>query len=242
MKTGILYGIGVGPGDPDLITVRGAELLKVSRHVFVPKARIKAESVALRIAEKYVHSEARVVEVLFPMIEDKDELRRHWQTSAKEISRVLLRGEDACFLTLGDALLYSTYIYMVRALKEILPEAKIVTVPGINSFSAAAALTSFPLGESRKPLIVIPAADDLESVRWALDHSGTVVLMKVGKRLADIVALLESRDLLRNSVFVARAGMEGQVIETDMARLKGADDKVGYLSVILVDAEKGNAP
>ena len=235
---GNLYGIGVGPGEPGLITVKGAELLSTCRHVFVPKARVKAESVALRIAGEYLNRDAHIYEVLFPMIEDKDELKRHWETSAKLISEVLVRGEDACFITLGDTLLYSTYIYLVRALREIIPDVKIVTVPGINSFSAAAALTDFPLGESRKPLTIIPAANDLNSVRSALDNNGTIVLMKVGKRLREIIALLEEKDLLQSSVFVARAGMEGQHIETDMTKLKGADEKTGYLSVILVDAER----
>ncbi len=242
MKRGTLYGIGVGPGEPGLITVKGAEILSSCRHVFVPKAREKAESVALRIAGKYISPEAEVHEVLFPMTEDKADLKRYWEASARLIAEILTRGEDACFLTLGDTLLYSTYIYLVRALREVLPDAKIVTIPGINSFSAAAALTGFPLGESRKPLIVIPAADDLDSVRSALDQDGTVVLMKVGKRLREIIALLEEKGLIRKSVFAARVGMEGERIETDMTKLKEADEKTGYLSVILVDAgRKGKA-
>ena len=242
MKQGTLYGIGVGPGEPGLITVKGAEILSGCRHVFVPKAREKAESVALRIAGKYVGPEAEVYEVLFPMTEDKHDLKRYWEASARKIAEILSRGEDACFLTLGDTLLYSTYIYLVRALREVLPDANIVTIPGINSFSAAAALTGFPLGESRKPLIVIPAADDLESVRSALEQDGTVVLMKVGKRLQEIIALLEEKGLIRKSVFAARVGMEGERIETDMTKLKEADEKTGYLSVILVDAgRKGTA-
>jgi precorrin-2/cobalt-factor-2 C20-methyltransferase len=242
MKRGTLYGIGVGPGEPGLITVKGAEFLSSCRHVFVPKAREKAESVAFRIAGKYISPEAEVYEVLFPMTEDKDDLKRYWAASARMIAEILSRGEDACFLTLGDTLLYSTYIYLVRALREILPDARIVTIPGINSFSAAAALTGFPLGESRKPLIVIPAADDLESVRAALDQDGTVVLMKVGKRLREIIALLEEKGLIGESVFAARVGMEGERIETDMTKLKEADEKTGYLSVILVDAgKKGKA-
>jgi len=109
---------------------------------------------------------------------------------------------------------------------------------GVNAFSAAAALTGFPLGEGKRPLLVIPVSDDLDVVREALDGERTVVLMKVGRRLPEIVALLEARGLANRSVFVARAGLEGQRVETDLTKLKAEGAELGYLSVILVPAER----
>lgn len=238
MKYGKFYGIGVGPGAPELLTLRGKEILETCPHVFVPKARIKSESVALAIAGKFVGEKSQVHEVVFPMVSDKEELQSHWDDCARQIADVISAGQDACFLTLGDALLYSTYIYLVRSLKNILPDVEVATVPGINSFSAVAALTGFPLGEGKKPLMVVPAGDDLETVRNALDNDWTVVIMKVGARLQDILSLLDERGLMDSAVFVARAGLDGERIETDMRKLVGLDDKTGYLSVIIVDAER----
>ena len=238
MKKGTLYGVGVGPGDPGLITVKGRDVIGACRHVFAPKARIKAESLALQIAGRYAAADAQIHEVVFPMVEDESVLERHWNECAAEIVALLAAGDDVCFLTLGDTLLFSTHIYLMRAVKALAPEAAIVTVPGVNSFSAAAALTGFPLGEGKKPLLVIPVSDDLDVVRAALDGERTVVLMKIGKRLPQIVALLEERGLARGSVFVARAGLEGERVQIDLTNLKAAEAQLGYLSVILVPAER----
>lgn len=238
MKKGTLYGIGVGPGDPGLITVKGREVIGACRHVFAPKARIKSESLALQIAGRYAGAGAQIHEVVFPMVEDEAVLARHWNECAAGIVALLEAGEDVCFLTLGDTLLYSTHIYLVRAVKALSPEAGIVTIPGVNAFSAAAALTGFPLGEGKRPLLVIPVSDDLEIVREAIDGERTVVLMKVGKRLPEIVALLEERGLAQRSVFVARVGLEGERVETDLTKLRDGGELLGYLSVILVPAER----
>jgi precorrin-2/cobalt-factor-2 C20-methyltransferase len=236
MKPGTLYGIGIGPGDPELITLKGARLIGACQHLFVPKARTAAESVALAIARPLVGPEARIEELLFPMTADRGELAEKWDAAAGRVAAVLESGEDACFLTLGDPLLYSTYIYLVRALRKRLADLDIITVPGIMAFGAAAALTAFPVGEGREPVTIVPAADDLAAVRRALAAGGTIVLMKIGKRLPEVLDLLESGGLLGKSVFVSRATMADQRIETDLRRLKAEGPEAGYLSIILVHA------
>ena len=236
MKTGALYGIGVGPGDPELITVKGANLLKNCKHLFVPKARMKSESVAYAIIGNYVNGDTNVHELLFPMVTDKMELNKRWKESAEKIAEVLRTGSDACFVTLGDSLLYSTYIYLLRALKEVLPEAEIFTVPGVTAFSNVAALTNFPVGEAKEPVTIIPSADDFTPLKDALKRGGTVVLMKVGKRLQATLEVLEEADVMDDAVFVAYAGMEGQRIETDLRKLKNQSPETGYLSTILIHA------
>ncbi len=234
MKAGVLHGIGVGPGDPDLITVKGAALLSRCEYLFVPKARPAAESLALRIAERHVGPGAEVRELVFPMLKDRSELEIWWGRAAGEVAEVLREGHDACFLTLGDPLLYSTYIYLIEALKEILPEARIETVPGIAAMNAAAALTGFALGEGKETVTVVPAADDLSDVRRALGRPGTVVLMKIGKRLQRVLEVLGELGLTEDAVFVCRAGLEDQRVETDVRRLRGEGEKAGYLSIMLV--------
>lgn len=234
MKTGTLFGIGIGPGDPELITVKAVRILERCRHVFVPTARNEVRSVALEIARDYIHSDAVIQEMVFPMTTDQQKLRIHWEASARAVADVLERGSDACFLTLGDAFLYSTYIYLVRALRKVLPQVTIVTVPGVTAFSAAAALAEFPVGEAKERVTIIPTADDLEDLKNALESGGTVVLMKIGKRLHHILALIESYGLLDHGVFVSRAGMNNERVVKHLGELKGEDDNTGYLSIILV--------
>jgi precorrin-2/cobalt-factor-2 C20-methyltransferase len=234
MKTGIFYGIGVGPGDPELITMKGAKALARCRDVFVPKARLEGDSTALGIAGHYLSADSRVHELLFPMTSDQAELARCWEDAANRIAQVLERGDDACFLTLGDPLLYSTYIYVLRALRRRVPELEVSTVPGITSFSAAAALTEFPVGEAREPITIVPTADDLDAVRTALRGAGTLILMKIGKRLGRVLDLLEEAGLMERAVFVSNAGQVGQHVETNLYRLREEGFEAGYFSIMLV--------
>jgi precorrin-2/cobalt-factor-2 C20-methyltransferase len=221
------------------VTVKAAAVLAATPHVFVPKARAASDSLALDIARRYLRDDATVRELLFPMTADRATLHRSWAASAEAIAPVLESGADACFLTLGDPLVYATYIYLLRALQARLPEARAVTVPGIPAFCAGAALVNFPLGEGKQLLTVVPAADDLASVREALGRGGTVALMKIGPRLPEILTLLREAALLERAVFVSRVGLPGQRVELDLTALSGAEVETGYLSVILVHAGGG---
>lgn len=238
VNPGVFYGIGVGPGDPELITVKAASILAHCQHVFAPKPDISRDSTAIDIAGQFISPEARIYPLTFPMTADQSVLSRCWSDAATQVLSVLKQGDDACFLTLGDSLLYSTYIYLLRELQSAHPDIHVVTIPGVNSFSAAAALTNFPLGEGRESVHIVPAADDLESVRRSFKAGGTVVLMKVGGRLSDILRLLNEEDLLSHAVFVARAGQAGQRVVTDLKTLEAATAQTGYLSTILVHAGK----
>jgi precorrin-2/cobalt-factor-2 C20-methyltransferase len=238
VKTGTFYGLGVGPGDPELLTVKAAAVLSGCAHVFVPKARISAESVALEIARRYLRPGAEVRELVFPMTPDQEELEQRWRESAEAIAPVLRAGSDVCFLTLGDPLVYSTYIYLVRALEQQLPGLKAVTVPGITSFCAAASATQFALGEGKELITIVPTSDDLDVLRRALTSNGTVVLMKIGKRLREILRILEETGLIDHSVFVSHAGLARERIELDLRKLCADDPEAGYLSVIIVHASR----
>jgi len=238
MKTGIFYGIGVGPGDPQLITMKGVRVLNNCKHVFVPKARTASDSVALSIAGIYLGSQVKVYELVFPMTSNSTELKERWDDSAEQVAKVLETGEDACFLTLGDPLLYSTYIYLLRSLRERIKDIEAVTIPGITAFSAAAALTDFAVGTAKEQVTIVPTADDMTAVKEALHRGGTIVLMKIGKRLHDILEIIEENGLISRSVFVSRAGMPDQRIETDLRILRNACPEEGYLSIILIHASK----
>ncbi len=245
MREGTLYGIGVGPGDPEWITVQGARILASCQQVCVPKSRREADSVALEIARRYLRSDAVIHELTFPMTDDEEVLRRSWRAAASQVATILDTGADCCFLTLGDPLLYSTYIYLLRELRALYllrelralgPNVKVVTVPGVAAFSAAAAVANFPVGQGQQLVTIVPASDDLGQLARALDRGGTVVLMKVGRRLQRVLDELEARNLLDQAVFVSHAGLPQQKLETDLRRLRGLPEEVGYLSIILVQA------
>ncbi len=162
MTMGTLYGIGVGPGDPEWMTVKAVKILAACRHVCVPRSGLASDSVALEIARNYLRPDAVVHEQSFPMTADADRLRQHWHAAAAEVYELVRRGEDCCFLTLGDALLYSTYIYLLRELQAIDPAVPVVTVPGVTAFSAAAALANRPVGEGKQLVTIVPVSDDLQ--------------------------------------------------------------------------------
>jgi precorrin-2/cobalt-factor-2 C20-methyltransferase len=236
MTIGVFYGIGIGPGDPDLITIKAANILSQCKTVFVPKARATEESTALAIAAGHLHPRADIRELVFPMTMDKAKLRQSWIDNAEEVAAALKTGEDAAFLTLGDAMLYSTYIYLVRALRDVLPDAGIVTIAGITAFSAAAALTNFPVGTGKLPATIVPTSDDLAELREILQRKGTKVLMKIGRRLDAILEVLEEAGMLDRSLLVSRVGMDNQRVDTNLRALLGRNSDVGYLSIILVPA------
>lgn len=236
MNKGTLYGIGVGPGDPQWITVKAALLLGDCRHVCVPRSSAAADSVALDIARVYLRADAVVHEITFPMTADKEVLAASWRAAAEQVNAILAGGDDCCFLTLGDAMLYSTWIYLLRELRAIDPAAHVVIVPGVTAFSAAAALTETPIGEGRQRVTIVPGSGDWGAFMRALDAGGTVVLMKVGKHLARVLDELDARNLLERGVFVSRAGQAGQRVVTDLRSLRGEPEEAGYLSIVIVQA------
>ena len=240
-QLGKFYGLSVGPGDPGLVTVRAADVLRSCPHLFVPKSREARASLALEIVKDYVGEDAQIRELHFPMTKDASKLGESWDRAAQGVVEVLDRGEDACFVTLGDASLYSTYIYLVRALRRVRPGVEIETVPGVNSFSAAAARADFPVGEGMDKVAVVPVSDDVGQLRPVLEQFETVVLMKVAKSLPQIIDLLEDMGMAQRAVFVAKAGQEGERVETDLLKLRDADEKVAYLATILVHTRGGQA-
>jgi precorrin-2/cobalt-factor-2 C20-methyltransferase len=240
VMAGTLYGIGIGPGDPDLITVKGVQCLARCRHVVVPKASESAESTALRIVRKYLNPAAGIHEAVFPMTTRQERLAARWREAASFVASLLSHGEDVCFPTLGDPFLYSTYIYLVRALRKIQPEAHIVTIPGVTAFSAAAAVAEFAVGEGKQSVTIIPTADDPAALRDALKRRGTVVIMKIGKRLDAVLDALEEHGARESGVFAAHVGMGQEHVETDLHKLRGCAKETGYLSIILTQTGTGD--
>jgi len=231
---GRFFGIGIGPGDPELLTVKAVRLLAESDVIYVPKARTKAESLARKIVAGYVDSEEKFCEVELTMGKTAKELKSSYDLSARRIIGDLRQGKQVAYLTLGDPMLYSTYIYLTEALRRQCPDIAIETVPGIPSFGAAAALANISLAEKNERVIILPVPEDLTDLKNILRRFDTVILLKVAKKLAEVIDLLGECDCINNAVFISHAGLENQTIERDLKRLRLEENEQGYLSIIIV--------
>lgn len=234
---GILYGIGLGPGDPELITVKAVNLLSRLEHVFIPRARGSESGLAGVIVSRYLRKDAKTIDLEFPMRRDHDEVRRNWNLNCDLICDLLKTGKDAGFVTLGDPTVFSTYLYLLEAISERAPEFRSVTIPGVSAFSAAASLCNFPLGYGDMPLTILPASEDPDIVEQSLRKGGSYVFMKIGRRLDGLARGIEKARNVKRLSFVARAGLEKEIVLEDLNEIKKLDEKSGNLSVLLVQVD-----
>ncbi|SHH99940.1 precorrin-2/cobalt-factor-2 C20-methyltransferase [Sporobacter termitidis DSM 10068] len=231
---GTLYGVGVGPGDPELLTLKAARIITESGLIAVPKSG-DGERVALGIARQAVAAiEAKpLLELDMPMTKDAAVLRSSHKNAAESIIGHLRQGTDVAFLTLGDPSVYSTYIYVHRLVRAAGFEAEII--PGVPSFCAVAAKLSDALVETSEPLHVIPGS--YGNLRDSLRLNGTKVFMKSGKAFGEVRSALQSEGLLEKARMVANCGMKDERVYDSLADV---DASACYFSVIVVkDARNG---
>ena len=237
MITHKLTAVGLGPGDPELITIKGLRAIKAAELIFVPQSKEGDRSLALRIVEGYIDTgRQQVVPLALPMTRNSDELAPAWRSAADEIARYFTdtNHTSGVYLLLGDPLLYGTFIYIWSELQARYRDIEIEIVPGITSFAAAAALTQTPLGTTSDRVAILPASYEVNptQLQRLLADFDTVILMKVGLVLPAIIRTLEELDLLSTSVYVERVGMPEERVVTDLGTLRAATGP--YLSLILV--------
>lgn len=230
-KKGRLAGIGVGPGDPELLTLKGKRLMEESDFIVIP-ASGKDVNIAYTIGVSAVPAIKKkdILEVNMPMIRDKEELARCHRRAADQIIEKLDRGENGVFLTLGDPTVYSTYIYVHDIITALGYETEIV--PGIPSFCAAAAKLNIGLTDAEKALHIIPAS--YEGLEEHLNLDGTRVLMKSGKSLGKVKDILTRRDDLVVKMAV-RCGMENEKLYHSAEEI---EEDAGYFSLLIVKGAK----
>ena len=227
--SGIFYGIGVGPGDPELLTMKAIHAIEKVDVLIAPKTEKKEGSVALMIAKPYLKPEVEIVYQVFPMVKNFADSTEAWEANKAEILGLLRGGKNVAFLTLGDPMFYSTYIYVYRLLEhEGIP---IETIPGIPAFAAIGSKLGYPIVEGNEILSIIPATADMESIRKAVEASDNVVLMKVYKNFQEIAGLLEENDMAEQAVMVSRCGLPDEKRIDDIGRHR--NEPVNYLSTIL---------
>jgi precorrin-2/cobalt-factor-2 C20-methyltransferase len=166
------------------------------------------------------------------MRKDEAELLPFWEETAAEVAQRVRAGQDVAFITIGDPLLYSTFLYLYRIFRDQYPEIRIEIVPGITSVGAAAAAAGVPLGISADRLAILPATYEEAQLRQTLLDFDTVVLMKVSRVFDRVYRLLKELGLERSGVFVRRVGSSEEEVVTDLASLVGR--KLDYLSLLIV--------
>jgi len=237
-KTGILYGIGVGPGDPDLITIKAAKILSRVETVFAAASTKNHHSLAVNIAKRHLPEGTAVKMLRFPMTRDKDETRKAWLANARIIIEELEKGDNAAFLTLGDSLTYSTYGYIARYVQVIAPHIMIVTVPGITSYQAAAARLNTPLVEGEESLMVVSGAKGGDRLRELTTKPENIVFLKAYRNVKDIKSAIEEIGMYASCVGVKNCGHPNEEIVPDIEEL--SKRKPDYWTLIIAKQNSKN--
>lgn len=232
MQSGILYGIGVGPGDPDLITLKAVKILSSVAVVFAAASTKNSHSLAMEIVSPHLAEGVPVVALGFPMTRDKKMLAGAWQENARKVVNVLKKGKDAAFITLGDPMIYSTFGYIMHTIEETDPGIPIEIIPGITSYQAGAAAAGQILAEAEESYAVISGALGSQKLKDIIDHTDSVVMLKVYRNYKEILDTLNELDLTARSVLISRCGLNGEEIEGNLN--DRADTSPPYLSLLLI--------
>lgn len=230
MEKGKLYGVSVGPGDPELLTLRAVRVLSEVDCVAAPDVGGSSRT-ALRIVERYIQGK-QIVDCASPMTNDRIRTGAAYDVIADELSVLLDGGKSVAFVTLGDASVYSTWSYVCKRMEG--RGYDIEVVPGVTSFCAAAAELREPLCERDGQLLVSPVAAGNPSA--ALAVPGTKVFMKSGRKLGELRELLREHGLASGASLVANCGLPGEQV---VKGLDSLEELPGYMSVVIVkDARK----
>lgn len=228
-----VYAVGVGPGDPELLTRKAERVLRQAGVILAPVSNPGEASVALETVREFLdEGRQEIIIHQFPMTSDRSRLIPAWQEAAALIAGRALAGKDVAFITIGDPLLYSTFIYLLRIFRESYPQIAIEIVPGISSINTSAAVACVPLAEADERIAIVPATAGMEKVIEALAAYDTVVLLKVKPLFREILEALRRMGRERCTLFVERVGSDRQKVLTDFAEI--SRHTPDYLSLMIV--------
>ena len=232
MELGTLYGIGVGPGDPELIPLKGLKRLEAVPVVAFPAGVGGKPGIARQIVDRWLGPSQVQLALRFPYVRDETVLEAAWLEAAEEVWYYLVRGEDVAFVSEGDVSFYSTFAYLAAAVQKLHPLVRVEAIPGVVSPAAAATSLGFPLAIRDRSLAVLPALYTMAQLETALDWADVVVLMKVNSVYQEVWEVLHRRGLLDSSYVVERATWP------DMVIYRGLRDrpnlKLPYFSLAIV--------
>ena len=227
-----MYGISVGTGDPELITVKGLRILQTSQVVAFPSGINNRQGIARSIVECWLKPEQTLLPLEFPYLQDEQKLIDAWKKAAERVWQYLKQGIDVSFACLGDVSFYSTFTYLAQTLQEFYSDVKIETIPGVCSMMAIASVLEIPLTVNRQKLVVLPALYSVEELKTALNWAEVIVLLKVSSVYEQVWQILHSRNLLSSSSIVEKATFADRKIYRDLSHLSKLE--LSYFSILLI--------
>jgi precorrin-2/cobalt-factor-2 C20-methyltransferase len=234
-----LIGIGVGPGDVELLTVKAVKAIHNADIIMCPASKEDRPSIALSIIESIIDKSKNqeIIKLIFPMTKDKDILEASWKRNAKIMAETVLKGKNVVYITIGDPYLYSTWIYMHRDLKEKYPDMDISVVPGIVSIFSFASKVGISVAEGAEKVAIIPSCYDLSSVKEIAKYSESMIFLKDGRYFDQVIEVLKEAGFPDNSLFAIGQdlGTDNEIIRT-MTLGEVNDDTLTtkYFSILVV--------
>ena len=229
---GSLYGVGVGPGDPELLTLKALRILQQVPVVCAPQSETSQESYALDIVRQFlVEGKQEILRIPFPT-DDAEGAAAVWRDAADTLGEYLLQGKDVAFITEGDPMLYSTFAYVLESVCTQYPGVSVEIIPGVSSVMAAAASAGVPLVTHGQRLAILPAVYGIDDLSEAIASYDTVILMKVNRTLLQALANLEQLGLAGKGIYVRRASTAREEVVTDLGRL--SDEDLDYFSLLII--------
>ncbi|HEY9672383.1 MAG TPA: precorrin-2 C(20)-methyltransferase [Waterburya sp.] len=232
VQVGTLYGVSVGPGDRELITLKGLRILKQAPVVAFPAGVQGKPGIAQQIVEEWMGSHQVKLALTFPYVQDVVTLTQAWQLAAQQVWHYLHSGQDVAFVCEGDVSFYSTFTYLAQTLQQMHPESVVQTIPGVCSPMAAASVLEIPLTVRQERLVVLPALYNVGELETILDWADVVVLMKVSSVYPEVWKVLQQRHLLEHAFVVERATLPEQIIYKDLCDHPTL--KLPYFSLLIV--------
>lgn len=226
MTKGKLIGVGLGPGDPELVTVRSARLISSAKVIAYP-ALPGTESFARRIAESYIAEDTHEIVMEIPMTQERGPAQAAYDLGAARIAEALDLGEDVIVLCEGDPFFYGSFMYLHARLAE---NYDVEVVPGVTSVAASTAAVQRPLVARNETLMTIPAPLPSTTIRHRIESSDSVAILKLGRHLGRVRAILRELGLAGNALYIERATLDQEVL----LPLEEAPDPAPYFSMILV--------
>jgi precorrin-2/cobalt-factor-2 C20-methyltransferase len=242
---GRFIGIGVGPGDPELITVKAIKSLQAVEVICVPKSKARKPSMALKMVKEILNERqkpAEILELIFPMTKDELNNRKLWMENASIVATKAKSGNVA-FITLGDPMLYSTFLYLYECVKETYPKIELEIIPGITSVTAAAAAAKLPLAENEEVVSIVPSNLNPAKIEETAKHADTLVVMKCAHHIKEFIPILLKAGFSSNSTIalVKRCTLpEEKVLVGKLNNVKDWDITEDYFSVAII--KKRQAP
>jgi precorrin-2/cobalt-factor-2 C20-methyltransferase len=240
MNYGTLYGVGVGPGAPDLMTLRSVQVLKTVPVIAIPRRSEYSPSLAWEIARPNlgeVPGQERLF-LTFPMTKDPERLRPAWDDAFSQIGQRLDRGLSVAFITEGDPLVYSTFIYLLGEASRRWPGVSVEIVPAVSSITAVPAVTRTPLADGQERIAILPATYGVDDLADVLRQFDTVILMKVGSVMPTVVEALEREGLVDRAFYVSKATTGNERVVHDLRSLR--NDRCDYFSMVVVAKKDRN--